>query len=127
MFFRFRHHQLRGLVFGIIGAVPVDDHAIDAAADHVIDLIRHLCRVGGAIADVHVVRLPKPDHQVSIDLGGRSRIKQGVNIDLADVPGAAVPVSLWRKATGRARVIRRLSAQGGGGYNVVGTGETHTG
>jgi hypothetical protein len=45
MFLGLSHHQLRSLVDGIVWAVPVNDHAIDAAADHVCDLTLDLRRV----------------------------------------------------------------------------------
>jgi len=45
MLFGFRHHQLRSQVRIVRGAVPVDDDAIDPAADHVRNLPVNLCRV----------------------------------------------------------------------------------
>ena len=60
MAFRRRHHQLRRLINRIALAVPIDDYAIDAAADHVVDLTLHLCRIRLAVAVVHVARLAEP-------------------------------------------------------------------
>ena len=60
MVFRFRHHQLRTLINRIVGAVPVNDHAIDAPADHVVNLPLDLSGIGGAVADIHVLRSAEP-------------------------------------------------------------------
>ncbi|MGA7400740.1 MAG: hypothetical protein WBW38_12010 [Candidatus Sulfotelmatobacter sp.] len=69
MALRRHHHQLRCLVDGITGPIPVNDCAVDAAADHVVNLTLHLRRVCLAVADVHVVRLAEPKNHVSINLG----------------------------------------------------------
>ena len=45
MLFGLRHDQLSGVVDGIIRPVPVDDHPIDAAADHVRNLVVDLNRI----------------------------------------------------------------------------------
>ena len=74
MVFGLRHHQLRSLIFGVVGTVPVDDHAVDAAADHVINLALDLRGIGGVVADVHVRRVAKPQEQVSIDFRRRAGI-----------------------------------------------------
>jgi hypothetical protein len=42
MCFHFRHHQLGNIILKVTGAVPVHDHAINAAADHVLNLSAHL-------------------------------------------------------------------------------------
>jgi len=55
MLFRLRHHQLRGLIRRTVRTIPIDDHAIDASADHVINLPGDLPRVGRAITDIHMV------------------------------------------------------------------------
>jgi hypothetical protein len=54
MLFRLGHHQLHGLIRGTARTIPIDDHTIDAAADHVVDLPRDLAGIGRAVADVHV-------------------------------------------------------------------------
>ena len=53
--FGFRHDHLCGLVLEAIRTVPIDDHAINAAADHVGNLTVDLRRIGGTVAHVHVV------------------------------------------------------------------------
>ncbi len=60
MILRFSHHQLRSLIDGIPRSIPVDDYAINPAADHVLDLPVNLRRIGRTVAHIHVVRLPKP-------------------------------------------------------------------
>ena len=104
----FRHNEFRGRVFVVIRTVPVDDHAVDSAADHVRDLIVNLAGVGGTVPDVHVVRSSEPHHQVGINFGGRARIKQRVYVDFADTCGASVAIGLRDKTGRRTRIIRRL-------------------
>lgn len=92
MFFGLRHNQLGGLIYGIVGTVPIKNHTIDTTAHHIVDLILDLGRARGTVADVHVVRLPKPQNHVGIDLGGRARIEQRMDINFTDVPGAAIAI-----------------------------------
>jgi hypothetical protein len=87
-----RHHQLRCLVHRIPRPIPIDDHPVDAAADHVINLTLHLSWVRGAVANIHVPWPTKPEHQMGIDLRSGSRIEQRVNIHLADAPRASIAV-----------------------------------
>jgi hypothetical protein len=75
MGFRFRHDQLCGLINGIVGAIPVNDYAVDAAANHVLDLEVDLRRVGRTVSHIHVVRLSEPKQQMRINLRRRSRIE----------------------------------------------------
>jgi hypothetical protein len=60
MALRRRHYVLRSLVDGITRSVPVDNHAIDAAADHVVNLTLDLRWVRLAVTNIHVVRLTEP-------------------------------------------------------------------
>jgi hypothetical protein len=46
MIFGFGHDELRGLVDGVTGAVPIDDHASDASTDHVRNLALDLRGIG---------------------------------------------------------------------------------
>lgn len=108
MFFRFSHHQLRGQVSIVIGAVPIDYDAIDAAADHIDDLAVHLCGIGGTVPDVHVVRASEPEHQMRVHLGCRAGIQQGVHIHSAHVAGGRIAISLIRETVRRTRIVRRL-------------------
>ena len=55
MVLRLGHNQLRRLVDGIVRTIPIDDHSIDAPADHIINLTLDLRHVRGTIADVHVL------------------------------------------------------------------------
>jgi hypothetical protein len=124
MAFRRRHHQLRSLIDGIFRPVPVDNHSIDPAAHHVVNLALHLRHVGLAITDVHVVRLPEPKNHVGINLGRRARIEQSVDIDLTDIACAPIVVALCRKSICRAGVIGGLSSQGRCGHYVGRTRKT---
>ncbi len=121
-----RHYQLCGLIDGISRPVPVDNHAVNSAAHHIVNLALHLRRIGLAIADVHVVRLPEPQNHVRINFSRRARIKQGVNINLADISRASIVIGLRRKAVCRAGVVGSLSRQGCGGYDVRGTCRTQS-
>lgn len=98
MIFGLGHDELRGFVDGVAGAVPIDDHAIDAAADHIGNLAVDLRGVGRAIADVHVVVLAKPEHQVGVNLGSRSVVEQSVNIVFADISRSQVAIRLAGEA-----------------------------
>ena len=60
MLFGFGHYQLGGLISAVVGPVPVDYDAIDAAADHVRDLAMNLRGIGRVVTDVHVVRASEP-------------------------------------------------------------------
>lgn len=92
MLFSLCHHQLGGLIDGIAGPVPVDDDAVNSAADHVLDLIVNLRGIVGVVADVHVVGFSKPQKQVCVDLGRGAGIEQRVNINLADIGCAQISV-----------------------------------
>ena len=92
MSFGLRHDLERGLIDGIAGAIPIENHTIDSAADHVIDLIFHLSRIGRVVPDIHMARLPEPQNHVGVDLGRRAGIEQRMHIDFADVAGAQVAV-----------------------------------
>ena len=99
------HDQLRGLIDGVAGTVPIDDHAIDAAAYHVVYLRLSLSGVGGTVADIHVVGLAEPHDHVGINLGGGAGIEQRVDVDLAYVSRALIAVRLSRKSIGGAGVV----------------------
>lgn len=60
--FRLCHHQFRRLVNAVVRAVPVHNHAINSAADHVRDLTMDLFCIRGTVTDVHVVRASEPEH-----------------------------------------------------------------
>ncbi len=105
MALRRRHYVLRSLVDGIAGPVPVDNHAIDAAADHVVNLTLGLRRVRLAVTNIHVVRLTEPKNHVSINLGRGPRVKQGVNVNLTYVSRASIVIRLSRKGVRGAGVI----------------------
>jgi hypothetical protein len=88
MVFGLGHDQFCGRINRIVGAVPVDDDTIDTAADHVSNLAFHLCRVGGTVADIHVVRSAKPQKHVRVNFDGTPSRQQGMDIDFAYIRGA---------------------------------------
>jgi len=70
MLLHFLHNaKCGGVGEWIARAIPVDDDAIDAAADHVSDLAVNLRWVLRVVADSHVSWVAKPGHQVRIDFG----------------------------------------------------------
>jgi hypothetical protein len=120
------HHQLRCLVDVVAGAIPIDNDAINAAADHIVDLTRDLIGVGGAVAHVHMVRLAEPEEQMGVYLGGCAGVEQGVDIKLAHIARSAVAIRLRLKCISRAGVVRGLRSEGGGRHDVRRSGPTQT-
>lgn len=103
------HHELRGCVFVVSWTIPVNDHAVDSATDHVGDLIVNLSGVRGAVAHIHVVRSSEPNHEMRVNLSGRARVEQRMDVYLADIACAGIAVGLSREAIRGAGVIRLLS------------------
>lgn len=124
MSFRFVHHQPGGLITVAIRAVPIHYDAINAAADHVLQLAPDLCAVVRTIAHVHMVLTAKPQHEMSVQFGARSRIQQGMDVFLADVARGSVTVFLPGKAGRGAGVVGFQGAQSGGRAN--GQGPRHS-
>ena len=124
MIFGLRHYQLRALVDRIVGAVPINDHAINAAADHVINLALDLCGIGRAVANIHVVRPSEPQQQMGINFRRRTRIQQRVNVDLAHIARAPVAIRLAREIVRCTGVIGSLSGQRCVRHHVRGAGRT---
>ena len=75
MIFGLRHYQLSGLVDCIIGSVPVDNHAIDTTAHHVVNLAFDLRSIGRTVPDVHMVRASEPEHKMSVNFRRGAGIK----------------------------------------------------
>lgn len=125
MLFGFCHYQLGGLILCVPLAIPIDDHAIDATADHVGDLVVNLGGARRTVADVHVVRAAEPEHEVSIDFCGCARIKQRVHVDLADVSGPRIPIRLAVESVGCTGVIAGQRRQRGCRLNRISC-DTHT-
>jgi len=98
--FRLCHDQFGCLVDAVVRSVPVNDHTIDSAADHVGNLAMHLFPVGRTVTDIHVVRPSEPQQQVGIYLRRGAGIEQIANMDFADTAGTGVPIRL-RRETGR--------------------------
>jgi len=122
MRFSLRHDLQSSLIQKIPRPIPVEDHAIDAAADHVINLSFDLVWIGGVIANVHVARFTEPENHVGVDLCGRAGVEQGVDVDLAHVPGTKVAVREGLKAVCGTCVVRCLSGKRCGWYYIRGIG-----
>jgi len=105
---RFCHDEPRGLIDAVARAIPIDHHAIDAAADHICNLAMNLCGVRRAVAHVHVVRLSKPEQQVSVDLRIRAGIQQRMDVGLTYIASARISIRLGDETVGRAGVVRGL-------------------
>ena len=121
MLFGLRHHQLCGVIDGVSRAIPVDDHAVDTAADHVRNLAMDLIGVGGTIANIHVVQSSEPQQQMRINLRLRAGIKQRVDVHLADISRAGVAICLAAEIIGGARIVSGLRGQGSGRhYKILG-------
>src|SRR5438270_6240402 len=113
MFFGFVHDKSSGLVNSVVGAVPVNDDAIDAAADHVRDLALDLGRIVGVVSDVHVVGSSKPQHHVGEDFGRSAGVEQRVDVHFADVVGAEISIGLGSKGIGRTAIVYGLRVGSG--------------
>ena len=112
MLLRLVHHQLRGLIHGVVvRPIPIDDHAIDPAADHVFDLPLDLRRIVRVVSDVHMVGRPEPQQQLCQHLGVRTRVEQRVNVNLAYVIRPQVSISLVGEIVRGAAVVGSLSAE----------------
>ena len=81
---RLCHDQLCHGILKIPRAIPVHDHTVDSAADHVLDLAMDLCGIVGLVADVHRARSTKPKHEMGVDLRGGAWIQKRVDIQFAD-------------------------------------------
>ncbi len=119
MSFRLCHDQFGCLVDAVVRAVPIDNHAIDAAADHVHNLAMNLSRVCGTIADIHVVGLTKPKHEMGVNLRRCTRVEQGMDVHFAHVAAPEVAIALADKAVGCTCVIGGLGGQGCSRYDVI--------
>jgi hypothetical protein len=62
MLFGLGHHQFCGLIRIVLVAVPVNDHTVDAAADHICDLAVNLDGIVGTVSYVDVTRISPPWH-----------------------------------------------------------------
>jgi len=118
MRFRFCHDGGRGLIHSIIRSIPVDNDSIDASADHVQNLFSDLLGIGRVIADIHVVRPAKPQHQVSEYLSVSARIEQRMHIELAYIALTQVAVGLAGKTICSTGVVRGLCRQRCGRLNL---------
>src|SRR5579864_324981 len=56
---------------------------------------------------------------MGVHLGGRARVEQTMNVDLANIARSGVPIALGQKAVCCTGVVCRLCGQCGGGYNRI--------
>ena len=114
MLFDFRHHRQRSLIGeGVPKSVPVDDHALNTAADHVRNLTVNLCRILGVVTDTHMAWIAKPGHQMRVHLGARSGIQERMDIHLAGIASSDISVALRHKTIGRAGIVGSLGLKSG--------------
>lgn len=76
MNFRLFHQREGGVIAGRALPIPIDDDAIDPAADHVLHLPCNLRAAGGVISHIHVAFSSKPAHKMRVNFGVISRIEQ---------------------------------------------------
>jgi hypothetical protein len=108
-------HELNGgAVVGIVGAVPVNEGAFDAPADHVFNLAAHLVGIGRVVSHVHVFGAAKPGHQVGVDFGLCAGIEKRMQVNLADIRGTDIAVGLVGKMICGAGVVGGQRAKRGG-------------
>lgn len=60
MVLRSCHDKLGRSINSIPRPIPVDNHSVNSAAYHIVDLALDLGRIGLAVTDVHVIGLAKP-------------------------------------------------------------------
>src|SRR5215467_8165130 len=93
----------------MLGAVPIDNGAIDATADHVFDLAADLTRISGFVANIDVLLAgQKERHNAGVDLCGCVRIEQRPKRKLTHMPRSSVSVFAAVKFITRAGVVPRL-------------------
>lgn len=104
------------MLAGLAASIPVDNGAVEPAAQHVIDLLLHLQRVTGDVTYIHVIAKPEPGNKVRVDFGGGSGVEQAADRLFADIGAGNVAVGLREKAVGRAGIVRRFCCQRRGGF-----------
>ena len=123
MLFGFSHHRQSSLVAESVSrSVPVDDHTIDAPADHVRDLTMDLRRILRAVAHIHVAGIAKPGHQMSVYLGARTGIQKRMDIQLADIASTHISVALRLERIRRASIVGGFGLKSGGRNYFEGSG-----
>jgi hypothetical protein len=94
MLLRLGNDEGGSLIADVALSVPIDDDSVNAAADHVVNLPGYLLGIGGTVADIHVIRAPKPQYEVGVDGSGGVGVQQGMNVDLTDIAGAKIAIRL---------------------------------
>ena len=114
MLFGFRHHRQRCLVGERIAkSIPVDDHTLNAAANHVRDLTVDLRGILRAVPDVHMARIAKPRHQMRVHLAARTRIQERMDVQFAGVAHAHISIALQLKGTCRTSIVGGFGLKSG--------------
>ena len=109
MLFDFCHYRQRSLIGERVPkSIPVDDHALNTAADHVGNLTVNLRRILGVVTDTHMAWIAKPGHQMRVHLGTRSGIQERMDVHLAGIASSHVSVALRNKSIGRAGIVGSL-------------------
>lgn len=76
MGFRFFHQGERRIIAGSSLPIPINNYAINASADHVLDLTGDLRGAGGVVSDVHMAVSAEPAHKMGINFCVIPRVKQ---------------------------------------------------
>src|SRR5439155_5911193 len=104
----FLHDRVGSVVDEVSWPVPDHEDSINAPADHVSNLAVDLSGIGRVVTYVHVAWLTKPQHQVGENFGTGARIKQRVDVNLADITRTQITVRLRRKSICSAGIVRGL-------------------
>ena len=106
MLLDFRHYRQRSLIGeSVAKSIPVNDHPVDAAADHVRDLTMDLCWILRAVTDAHMARIAEPGHQMRVYLGVRTWIQERMDIQLAGIAGTHISIALRLESTCRTSIV----------------------
>ena len=107
----FHHRQCGGVVVRTAGTIPIDDHAGDATADHVINLRVHLRGIGGVIAHIHVVTHAKPGHEMCVYGGCGTAVQQRADWNFAYAAGSDIPIALSLKTRSGTGIVGSLGRE----------------
>jgi len=119
MLFDFRHYRQRSLIAERVPkSVPVDDHTVNTAADHVRNLTVDLRGILGVVTDTHMARIAKPGHQMRIHLGACASIQKRMDVHFADIPGPHISIALRAKSIGCTGIVGSFGLKSSGGNYI---------
>ncbi len=98
--------------------VPIHDDAIDAAADHVLNLPVYLARIGRIVADIDVRGVAPPRLYVNVNLCVCAGIEQIAQWQLAHRPRSRIAIRAARKLIACTGIVCRLGGKRGRGHNI---------